>query len=90
MVRTHVQLTETQAQKLKEIATEQGVPIAVLIRRAIDDFLASGNFPLSEDKFLSRQEKWQRSLEILGKFDSGLSDVSTNHDHYLAEAYGEW
>ena len=34
-----------------------------------------------------RKDRWARSMEVIGKFSSGLTDVSVNHDKYLAEAY---
>ncbi len=37
-----------------------------------------------------KQELMRRALEVAGKYRSGLSDVSVNHDHYLAEAYYDW
>jgi Arc/MetJ-type ribon-helix-helix transcriptional regulator len=31
--------------------------------------------------------KWERALALLGRYHSGVSDVSENHDAYLDEAY---
>lgn len=83
MVRTQIQLTEEQAQELRELAHQNDVPMAELIRRAIDDLLAkTGRVPMSERR--------RRIMAIAGKYDSGLTDVSERHDDYLDEIYGQW
>jgi hypothetical protein len=81
MIRTQIQVTEKQMKSLKTMALEQGVSVAELIRRSIDSFIQS-------PKVLSDEERIQRALSVIGKFHSGLSDVSVNHDKYLDEIYG--
>jgi hypothetical protein len=36
------------------------------------------------------EEKWKRATEVVGMFsdEDGATDVSINHDKYLAEIYG--
>ena len=41
MVRTHVYLTESQKAQLHQISTTRGLPVAQLIREAVDLFLQS-------------------------------------------------
>lgn len=77
MVRTQIQLTEQQAQALKEIAARQGVSMAELIRESVDRIIDERE----------RKEKWRSALATMGRYRSGLSDVSANHDEYLAEDY---
>ena len=77
MVRTQIQLTEKQTQALKEIAVRRGVSVAELIRQSVDRFL-EGDL---------EAEKWARALSMLGRYHSGVSDVSMNHDKYLDECY---
>lgn len=77
MVRTQIQLTEEQARALKEMATQRGVSMAELVRQAVERII--------EER--EEADKWRRALEIVGRYHSGLSDVSTNHDKYLDEAY---
>ncbi len=77
MVRTQIQLTEEQAKALKEIAAHRGVSMAELIRESVEQII--------EER--ERREKWQKALAIMGCYRSGLSDVSANHDKYLAEDY---
>jgi hypothetical protein len=77
MVRAHIQLTEEQAKILKALAAQQGVSVADLIQRGVDEVL----------KTIDGVERRQRALAAAGKFRSGRSDLSAEHDHYLAEAY---
>jgi Arc/MetJ-type ribon-helix-helix transcriptional regulator len=76
VVRTQIQLTEEQACQLKAIAARRGVSMAELIRQAVEKVLEE----------TQRHEKRRRALEVVGKFP-GPSDLSTNHDRYLAEDY---
>ena len=80
MIRTQIQLTETQAKALREIARQRDLSIAELIRRGVDDILQSEPGP-------TREERKRRALAAAGKFHSGLRDLSTAHDRYLDEAY---
>jgi len=80
MVRTQIQLTERQAQALKKLAAEQDVSVAELIRRSIDALIES-----SDGR--SEEERWARALSVSGMFRSGYSDLSVNHDKYLAEDF---
>ncbi len=79
MVRTQIQLTEEQARALKEVAARQGISMAELIRRGVDRIL--------EEQEHERKEKWRRALAAAGRFRSGYTDISVNHDKYLAEDY---
>ncbi|MBE7556515.1 MAG: CopG family transcriptional regulator [Anaerolineales bacterium] len=83
MIRTQIQLTEEQSQTLKEMAQERGVSMAELIRQSIDNFIRTRNQPTLE-------EKRRRALSIVGQFASGVPDLSTEHDRYLAEVYGDF
>ncbi len=77
MLRTQIQLTEQQARAVKELAARRGVSMAELIREAVERIVKEG-----EDA-----EKWRRASTIVGKFHSGQSDISVEHDKYLAEEY---
>jgi hypothetical protein len=83
MIRTQIQLEEAQYRSLKELAARQGVSIAELVRRAVDNLLETSGV-------ISREERFRRSLTLIGQFRSGKTDISERHDEYLAEAYGEW
>ncbi len=82
MVRTQIQLTEDQAAKLKERAAAEGVPLAEIVRRGLEMYLA-------DSTHVGLEEQRRRALEFVGKFESGVSDLSERHDDYLAEAYGQ-
>ena len=82
MVRTQIQLTEEQAQKLKMMAAERDVSLSELIRQSVELLIAnSRNLPVSERR--------KRAMAIAGRFRSGDGDanVSGEHDAYLAEIY---
>ncbi len=81
MVRTQIQLSEKQAKALKKLAARRNVSVAELIRQAVDEQLrAAGS--------IDGDERKRRALEAVGRFHSGLSDLSSAHDQYLAEAFG--
>ncbi len=75
MVRTQVMLAEDQLRALRQLAARQGVSISELVRRSVDRLI-------EEDE---RRKRWARSLEAIGKFHSGRSDISVNHDKYAWE-----
>ena len=79
MVRTQIQLTEEQSILLKRVATERGVSMAQIIREAIDRHLGVPD----------RLTRRQRAVEAIGGFRSGRSDVSAEHDRYLAADLNE-
>jgi hypothetical protein len=80
MVRTQIQLTEEQAKALKELAANQHVSVAELIRRSVDALICSS---ASTDV----RERRRRAMAASGRFRSGLPDIGINHDHYLAEDF---
>ena len=77
VVRTQVQLTEEQACGLRALAVQRGVSLAELVREGVEHVL-------EESK---RDELWQRSFQIIGRYTDTANDVSQNHDYYLEEAY---
>ena len=82
MVRTQVQLTESQIARLRELSADRGVSIAAIVREAVDRTLSES----------ARAADWALALSVLGKYrdPEGATDVSTNHDEYLADAYEHW
>lgn len=77
MVRTQIQLTEQQAQVLKEIAYAQHISMAELVRRQVDT-LIKGHELYGRDKLV------EQAKEACGKYGSGRSDISEEHDSYLS------
>ncbi len=80
MVRTQILLTEEQSAALREVAVREGRSIADLVRDGVDALLR-------QRQGVGRDEIKRRSLEALGRYRSGLTDVSRRHDHYLGEAF---
>jgi Arc/MetJ-type ribon-helix-helix transcriptional regulator len=82
MIRTQIQLTEEQAKAIKTLAMKRNTSVAELIRRSVDELLQKA---VGTDS----AERRRRALAAAGRFHSGKTDISTNHDDYLAEAYQE-
>lgn len=82
MIRTQIQLTEEQSQHVKEVAERENISMAEVIRRAVDDWLLTYSG-------LSPEERKERALSVIGRFNSGLGNLAKNHDAYLAEAYDD-
>jgi hypothetical protein len=80
MVRTQIQLTESQSRRLKEAAARQGISVAELIRRGVDIALKQESAP-------STEELYRRGIQAAGRFHSSQSDVSRRHDEFLDEAF---
>ena len=78
MVRKMIQISETQARKLEQRAKAEGVSMSELVRRGLDVVL--------ETRTRSKEIR-RRALLAVGLFSSGDTDVSVNHDKYLAEIY---
>jgi hypothetical protein len=80
MIRTQIQFTQEQWEALKKLANARHVSIAELVRQSVDKLIRS-------PENMSFDEYQQLCVEIVGKYQSGLADVSTNHDKYLSETY---
>ncbi|HUP48047.1 MAG TPA: ribbon-helix-helix protein, CopG family [Thermoanaerobaculia bacterium] len=80
MRRMQIQLTEDQLARLRDLAAAHGRSMADVIRESVDRYVRS-------ERPVDREELQRRALAAIGKFRSNRSDVSENHDRYLAEAY---
>ena len=80
MIRTQIQLSEKQARALKDLAVRRNVSVAELIRQAVVEQLRAAGT-------IDPEERKRRALAAAGRFHSGLTDLSTEHDRYLAEAF---
>ena len=81
MVRTQIQLTEKQSRELKLLAAQRGKSVSELIRQSVDDLLSSTNV-------VDDAERRRRAIAAAGRFRSGHTDLSTDHDRYPAEDSG--
>jgi Arc/MetJ-type ribon-helix-helix transcriptional regulator len=80
MHRIQVQLTDEQEQALRDLAALREASVSALIREGVDLLLASS----------LHLEQRKKALEMIGAYyDSGLTDVSVNHDKYLADIYAQ-
>ena len=79
MIRTQIQLTESQAREVKRWADERGVSMAAVIREAIDAHLRARSGP-------SWDEIVERAIAAVGCCASGLGDLAENHDEYFVES----
>ena len=80
MIRTQVSLTEEQMRRLRAEARRRHVPIAEVVRDAIDR-----SIPIDPG---DRRARRQRLLAAAGRFHSGAGDLSARHDEIAGEA--EW
>ena len=78
MVRTQIQLTESQYAALKKEAEVRGCSLAEAVRQAVDAWLQTPSL-------VPRQEMVRRALEACGQFRSGLPDLGSRHDEYAFE-----
>jgi len=88
MIRISIQFTEEQIKLLKTIAKARKTSVANLVRESVTLFLNNNS-----DEAI-REVKRQQVLEGLKKIKEmkyrdieGKTDLSTNHDEYLAEIY---
>jgi hypothetical protein len=79
MIRTQIQLAEDQLEWLRTEARSRGVSVSQLVREGV------GLFRAREERF--PEERKKRALSAVGRFSSGVADVSERHDDYLAEAF---
>jgi len=81
MRRIQVQLTEEQERRLRRKANSSGRSLARVIRDAVDRYVVEDD----------REARIQRALAAMGRYSdrAGATDMSVNHDRYLADAYEE-
>jgi hypothetical protein len=76
MASVEIQFTEDQMRSLRWLSSKEGRSIEELVRAGVDRML--------KDDYEVRA---QRALNAVGRFRLGLTDVSENHDKYLAEDF---
>ena len=77
MMRAQISMTDEQAQGLRRLSAETGTSQAALLREALDVVLARRD----------RAARIQRALDATGRYRSGDSDTSVDHDAVLGEIY---
>ena len=78
MVRTQIQITESQARRLRTMAKDRGISMAEAIRRCLDQHLASAE--------PDRADLYATAAQAIGRFHDlhGVADLAEAHDAYLA------
>jgi hypothetical protein len=79
MIRTQVQLTDEQMERLRRRSRRENVSVAELVRQAIDTFTRAE--PPGD------RELRDRAIRAAGRFASGVQDTSIHHDEALGEAF---
>lgn len=79
MVRTQIQLEDTQYRKLKALAAARSVSMAELVREGVDALLRSEG----------RDRRWEELWQSVGscREPGGDGSGSARHDEHLAEIY---
>ncbi len=72
--RTQIYLTEDQYSILTKQASKRRVPLAQLIRQAIDRFIP---------ELIKKSPEKDSLSKIIGLGESGQKDISEKHDKYL-------
>jgi hypothetical protein len=80
VIRTQISLTEEQMRRLRAEARRRKVPIAEVVRDAVDQVVPPEG--------AARDSRFERFLAIAGSAHSGTGDVATRHDEILGE--GDW
>jgi len=78
MVRTQIYLPHDIHRRLRARAEKQGLTLAVQVRSALEDYLE--RVEADDDGVLHADDP---IFQMIGMADSGLGDLSVNHDHYL-------
>ena len=79
MIRTQIQFEEEQYQRIKELASQQRVSIAAVVRRAVEQLLMTSK--------PGRSALYREALKVSGKYKADHDDIATKHDQYLEEIY---
>ena len=83
MKRTQILLTEEQHKILKNLSSEKNISMAEVVRECITYYNAN----IADQIVMSEDVKHDTVLKAAGRFKSGTSDLSVNHDDYLKEYY---
>lgn len=75
MKRKQIYISEEIEGAVKDLAVLRGVPEAVIIREAMEQYLKK-----YEHKMLKKENPLRK---LIGLFTDGPKDSSVNHDHYL-------
>lgn len=82
MIRTQIQLTREQVNRLKKLARMRRISMAEAVRQLIDH-----GFEQEEEP--DRRDLFEKAEELLGAFKDPkeATDLSVDHDRYLDESF---
>ena len=80
MIRTQISLTDEQMRRLRAEARRRRVPIAQVVREAVDRVV-----PVDPGE---REARFRSALSVVGRYDSGTGDLATRHDEIAGDS--EW
>lgn len=80
MVRYQMFIDEDQKQKLDEMHRRLNVPVAVLVRKALDRMVAEEAAGVA---YPVQDEQIDSLLSLAGVCEGGPSDLADNHEQYL-------
>jgi hypothetical protein len=79
MIRTQISMTEEQAAALRRLAAVRKRSQAAVLRDALDSLV-------DDDE---RSQRVERARSVIGKYRSGHSTTSVQHDAVLDEAFSQ-
>lgn len=77
--RTQLYLSASLYQKVKQKVNEEGISMAEFFRSLLEAEFEKGK----KRKKMVKKKAWQEFFKLAGIGNSGLKDISVNHDKYL-------
>jgi hypothetical protein len=78
VIRTQISLTEDQMRRLRVEARRRRVPVAAVVREAVDRLVS--------EEHEERRRRFERALGVASRFRSGTGDLASKHDEIAGEA----
>lgn len=75
-----IELTQEQTEALQRLAAQRGRSVPELLQESVNALLRSPT---------DREEIKRRAIAAIGSFRADVTDLATEHDRYLEEAYGD-
>ena len=79
MIRTEIQLSPEQYERLKELAARESKSVSQLVREGVDRLLAAERNETAWDRFMAAAGSCRAADDA--------TDVSARHDAYLSDAF---
>ncbi|HEY8648603.1 MAG TPA: CopG family transcriptional regulator [Candidatus Limnocylindria bacterium] len=84
MQRKQIQFTRGQLTGIRGEARRQKVSESAVVRQAVDQLLQPVPGGAGDEE---RDRRIARALAVVGRFDSGRSDISRKHDRELTDTF---